>query len=254
VTSHGNTKAKSALALVLLGAAGCSVRVAVDLDEREANRVVTALGAEGVAADKTSVPGADGRYGVDVSQDDAARAVRVLTEAGLPRAASAGVLEALGTSALVPSRTAEHARWLQGVAGELERTLEEIDGVVSARVHLSAERRDPLGAEAPSPPSAAVLVKRRAGAPPLSEGDVRKLVLGALPGLTEGRIAVMQSEATRSSPSAELVRVGPFTTPRHMASRLRVTLALAAALNVLLVAGLAWLWSKARKGGPASTP
>jgi type III secretion protein J len=233
--------------------------VAADLDEREANRVVTSLGAEGVPAEKVAIAGGAGRFGVDVARGDAARAVRVLTESGLPRQEPAGVLEALGTSSIVPSRTAEHARWLQGVAGELERTLEEMNGVVSARVHLSAARRDPLSGEPPGEPGAAVLLKRRAGAPALGEGDVRRLVQGALPGLAEARIAVVQTEAPRTSSGADgdegaLVRVGPFSTPRHMAAGLRATLAVAAALNVVLVAALAALWFRARKRAVAGRP
>jgi type III secretion protein J len=240
--------------VALLALAGCSVRVAADREGHEADRVAAVLGSEGVASDKVAEPGTAGHYAIDVSRDDAARAVAVLNGSGHPRKPTAGVLEALGKGSLVPSRTAEHARWLQGVAGELERTLEEIDGVVSARVHLSAERKDPLSAESPAAPSAAVLVKRRAGSPALAEGDIQKLVQGALPSLSAERTSVVQTEGTRVSPAAELVRVGPFTTPRHMASGLRAALAATALLNVALVACLAALWWKTRKRAPAGPP
>lgn len=235
--------ATAALALAL---AGCTVRIASDLDEEGAGRVVRTLSAEGVAADRSPEPGAPGRYGVEVAEGDTARAVAVLTSAGLPRQASKGVLEALGGSSLVPSRTSEHARWLQGLAGELEQTLSEVDGVVAVRVHLSAERRDPVTGDQPSAPAASVLLKRRAGAPTLPDDDIRRLVQGAVSGLTAERVSVVQTEARGVAPSAELVRVGPFTTPRHLASRLRAALAAAALLNVALVAGLAALFWKGR--------
>src|SRR5690606_39535045 len=62
---------------------------------------------------------------------------------------------------IVPSRLAEHARWSLGVAGELERSLRAVDGVLTARVHLAVPPRDSLAPEAaPERPSAAVLVRQ----------------------------------------------------------------------------------------------
>jgi type III secretion system YscJ/HrcJ family lipoprotein len=161
VTRASTPPCRAGLAAFAVGAvlAGCGVPVAVDLDEPEANRVVAALDANGVAADRTQEPGGARHFRVEVSRGDAARAVAVLTQEELPRRPSPGLLEALGEGALVPSRAAEQARIAVGTAGELERTLASADGVVSARVHLSVPPHDPLADSAAEPPRASVLLR-----------------------------------------------------------------------------------------------
>ncbi|MBM4362984.1 MAG: hypothetical protein FJ104_09910, partial [Deltaproteobacteria bacterium] len=53
--------------LALLAITGCSVRVATDLDGREAARVASVLGSEGVAADKVTEPGKGDVFAIEVS-------------------------------------------------------------------------------------------------------------------------------------------------------------------------------------------
>jgi type III secretion protein J len=176
------------------------------------------------------------------------RAVDVLVDQGPAPRDAPGVLEALGTSTLVPSPQAEHARVLAGIAGELTKSLEGVDGVLSARVHLAAARPDPLAMDGEvAPPTAAVLIRYRGAAPPIGEDDVRKLVAFGVPGLTKERVAVVYSAAAAPRGNAELVRIGPVSTTRAAARKVRGAVLAVVVVNLALAGALVALWSRLRR-------
>lgn len=235
---------------VLLLPLSCTTPVASNLPEAEANRAVVALEAHGVSADKERDPEAEGRFRVSVGRDEAAAAASVLTREAVPGPESPGILQSLGSGSMVPSRLAEHARLLSGISGELEQSLTEVDGVVSARVHLAAPERSPLdGEQVVSKPSASVLLRHRGATPPLASSEVQRLVAGAVPGLEPSAVAVVSSPAPASARPAdrELRRVGPITVTRASLSPLRAVAGGAVVLNLALLAAVLLLWSKVRR-------
>lgn len=152
---------KWALGLLLFAVAGCAVPIVNGADEADANRVVVALEENGIAADKEADPATEGRFRVLVARDDASGAAQVLKQESLPPPATKGVLEALGEGGLVPSRSAEHAKLVAGTAGDLERSLRAIDGVLSARVHLAVPAKTPFEGENKETATASVLIRHR---------------------------------------------------------------------------------------------
>ncbi len=122
------------------------------------------------------------------------------------------MLEALGKGQLVPSADAERAQYAAGLAGELERSLETVDGVLRARVHLSLPDPDPLR-DAPTPKAtASVLLSLRAGATPLKADDVQKLVAAAAPSLAPADVVVVMVPRPPLMPAngGALAHVGPI--------------------------------------------
>lgn len=241
--------AKALVAVVGFYALGCSSVVASDLPETEANRAVVALEEHGVSAEKERDPETEGRFRVSVARDEAAAAAGVLSRAALPSRENPGVLQSLGSGSMVPSRLAEHARLLSGISGELEQSLQAVDGVVSARVHLAAPERSPLDEPTPARPSASVLIRHRGAAPPLAVSDVQRLVAGAVPGLAAADVSVVSTPAPASARPVdkELRRVGPITVTRSSLSPLRFVAAGAVLLNLALLAAVLLLWSKVRR-------
>jgi len=154
-------------------------------------------------------------------------------------------MDAIGDGALVPSRASEHQRVLAGIAGELTRTLMEVDGVASARVHLAVPRQGPLEDGATTPPSASVLIRHRGAQSPIATDDVKKLVTFAVPGLSPDRVFVATIAAV-SPPPRDLERFGPLTTTRVVAQRLRLMALGLALLGLALAGSLLYLWSRAR--------
>jgi type III secretion protein J len=221
-------------ALMALG--GCTTGVLHGLDEPAANEALAALERAGIGAEK--VPEENGQtaaFALRVPRGDATRALDVLRVRGLPRERRHGFAEVYGQPSLIPTASEERARYLEASAGEIERTLETAEGIVSARVHLVMEEPDPLAVDGKprTGARAAVLVKAAEGRAPLSEAEIQKLVAGSVPGLDPHAVAVVITPAPTSAEGAlgPLAAVGPFrVTP---SSRGPLIAAFAAALVVI---------------------
>jgi type III secretion system YscJ/HrcJ family lipoprotein len=230
--------------------AGCNVPIAVGLDESDANHAVVALEKSGVAADKERDPDAEGRWRISVAHDDASSAAGILSAESLPPAASPGLLDAMGQGSIVPSQASEQAKFVVGTAGELERSLRSLDGVVSVRVHLAIPAQDALTpTENPMPASASVLLRHRGAAPPIAVGDIQRLVAGAVPGLTAAQVSVVASPVPEANrlPERELSRFGPVTVTRASVFPMRSIVVGAVILNLGLLGALLFFWSRARR-------
>jgi len=235
--------------LLVTGAAGCTVPIANGLDEGQANRVVVALDRAGVGGEKEVDPTSEGRFRVVVERDEAPRAIATLRDEDLPAPSSPGLLDAMGKGSLVPSRLAEHTQFLAGLSGELERTLIAIQGMLSARVHLSIPEVDPLR-EGPRPKAtASVLLQHRGTTPPVDVHEIKRLVAGAAPGLAPDDVAVVMVPRPSPGGSSEraLSRLGPITATRGSVGLLRLVIFAVFFIDFALVLAVLVLWSRLRK-------
>ncbi len=226
---------RSLLAALVGLLAGCSgEEILHGLDEGQANQVLVALGEGGIRATKQREDGTEGGWMVSVPGSQAAQARRILAERELPRPRTQGIAEVFGKGSMVPSNVEERALYHHALAGELSRSVQAIDGVVDARVHLALPAPDPLRPEAPRTPRAAVLVKcrpeARAQVEALAPG-IRALVAGAAEGLDPAAVSVVIAEAASSRPPPE-----PRARP---AARLLVAGSAASAALGLCLAALA---------------
>ncbi|CAN5246344.1 type III secretion inner membrane ring lipoprotein SctJ [soil metagenome] len=214
----------------------CSVPVAAALDEDDANRIVVALDHEGVDGTKEIDPQAEGKFRVLVPRDDVAHALSTMKDEELPRPRTTSVLDAMDKGALVPSAQAEHAQYVAGLAGDLQRTLEGIDGVLVARVHLNVPPPDPLRDGPPAKTTASVLLEHRGSAPPLTNDAVQRLVAGGVPNLVPADVTVVT--IARPAPAAhgepQLAHFGPIAVARGSATTLKIVFAAAVAALALL--------------------
>lgn len=221
---------RRAAIVVVLGLAGCSREELLHgLAEPQANEVVVALDESGIPASKEREDGADAGWMVSVGRADAGRAQRILAERSLPRARPAGFAEVFSKGSMVPTPTEEHALYLHALGGELARSVEAIDGVLEARVHLGLPQPDPLRPGGRPAPRAAVLVRCRpaaCGAVRALEPGLRALVAGAADGLDPAAVSVVIAEGPEAPQPAAPVR--------HR-SALLVGLAAAAALGAAAI-------------------
>jgi type III secretion protein J len=226
------------------------VPIASDLSESDANQAVVALERQGISAQKERDPEGEGTFRVLVTRDDASGAAAVLTQENLPPGRSPGVLEAVGQGSMVPSRAAEHARWVAGTSGELERSLRALDGVVSARVHLAVPPRDTLSLGETAPPAtASVLVRHRGATPPIATSDLQRLVAGAVPGLAPDQVSVIMTPAPAQSRPADrgLSQFGPIAVTKGSMTPLRAMVGVVVVANAVLIASLMLLWTRLRR-------
>jgi type III secretion protein J len=221
-------------------ALGCSMPIQHGLDENAANEILTSLEHAGISASKNRDD--DGAFAVVVANGDGLRAMEVMRSLGLPRSPRAGIGEIYKQPSLVPTPTEERARYVEALAGEIARTLESVEGVVQARVHLVLPEVDPLAVDGKPlvAAQAAVLLKTRAGRDsPIDESDVQKLVAGSVPGLPRAAVAVVFTRAPEvpTAHGAGLVTLGPL----RVAPDSRALLIVAAAAACVVIALLACL-------------
>jgi len=236
-------RAPAALAAAVLAAAPACSREEIlhGVEERQAIRALVALEEGGVSGTRRRDDASEGGWVVEVRAAEAGRAQRILAERELPRPEGSG-LAVLGKGSLVPTPSEERARLLLALAADLSRSVESIDGVVEARVHVGLAPDDPLRAGPAPAPRGAVLVKVRAGARARVEAlapGIRSLVAGAVAGLDPGEVAVVLTEAGAAPPP-------PAPPRRPDPALLALGLAAAAAALGILAAALrrhplAWL-------------
>ena len=241
----------------LLGT-GCTTPLQHDLPEGEANRILVALAEADIAGAKERAGRGRDAWTVRVPRGDATRAYRVLAAHDLPRPATPTLETLYGEPRLIPTPTEERARFLAALGGELARTLETIDGVIDARVHVVLPTAETPGRSGSAgAPTAAVLIKYRARPdqpPPCSAEQVRALVAGGVEDLAPEGITVLLTPAheAQEAPGPGVVQVAGLGVSRGSAALLRWVLAGICLLLVLLALALAHsrlLLRRARSSG-----
>ncbi|PZU11526.1 flagellar basal-body MS-ring/collar protein FliF [Sphingomonas sp.] len=132
-----------------------------------------------------------GTGAVTVSENDYYRAKMLLAQAGLPKSAPDGdsVISALPMGA---SRAVEGERLRGAREMDLARTIEAIDAVDTAKVHLAVEQPSVFVRDQ-SPAAASVMLRLRQGRA-LSDGQVQaivNLVAASVPGLSPDHVSVV---------------------------------------------------------------
>ena len=152
---------------------------------------------------------------VEVAAGDAARARILLAGQGLPKA-SAGAGQALADMPLGASRSVEAARLKQALERELALSVEAIDGVKAARVHVATPEPSVFIRDRAAP-SASVFVTLAPGRS-LAEAQVRAviwLVATSVPGLASDRVSVVDQ-------SGSLLSAGVSGDAQHLAYQQRL--------------------------------
>jgi type III secretion protein J len=195
---------------------GCSAAIEHGLDESAANEVVTSLERAGIAASKNRDDSGGEAFVVSVGKSDVVRSLELLHSLGLPRGRRSGFSEVYKQASLLPTPSEERAKYLEALSGEVVKTLEMVDGVVSARVHLVLPEPSAgvlaIDDKPRATAQAAVLLKTLGGkGQPIAEAEVQKLVAGSVPGLDGSAVAVVFTAALPApAASSDLVSLGPL--------------------------------------------
>lgn len=188
----------------------CNSELYTNLSEREANEMVAVLLERGISADRISQK--DGQMTVVVDQSRFAEAVKLLKENGLPKDHFANMGEIFKRDGLVASPLQERAQMIYALSEELSRTVSEIDGVLSARVHVVLPENDPLRHKL-VPSSASVFIRHEAA---LQINDlipqIKTLISNSIAGLSYENVSVVPVAAPPRRPqsNAEAVPLSSF--------------------------------------------
>lgn len=181
--------------LFLLSA--CQTEIYTNLSEKEANEMLAALIESGIDADKASV--GDEVFSISVANESVGDALAVLNEQGLPQNNRQSIGQVFAKSGIVSSPFEERVRYIYALGEEVAQTLQQIDGVLVARVHVVMPEAPELGQEA-KPSSAAVFIKQKVGYDlDFLVPQIRRLVANSIEGVNYEEVSVVLVEAQPQS-------------------------------------------------------
>lgn len=174
------------LLLSLLSA--CRAELHSQVSERDANEILATLYAAGIEASKHTD---DGKvWSVEVDESELQLALQIVAARGLPREQFTNTGEIFKKEGLISTPSEERIRFIYAISQELGRTLSEIDGVVTARVHPVIPANDPLASRI-RPSSASVFIKHRRDADLQALAPtIRNLVMHSIEGLEYENVAL----------------------------------------------------------------
>lgn len=228
--------------LAVLALAGCGRQELYgQLSERQANEMVALLQGAGIDARKESHEG--GQFAISSQQEQFGRAIELLHANGFPRGSFDTVGQVFKKEGFVSTPVEERARLTYALSQELANTLQTIDGVLVARVHLAVPEKDPLS-DKPRPASASVFVKYRPGRDLTPQvGQMKALVVNGVEGLPYDNVtvALFPGEPT------------PAAVAAPSASPLNTSLAVLAGAGafVMLAGAVLWVWRRRSASGRA---
>lgn len=159
----------------------------VGLDASDINAISMALARSGVDFEQ----GADGKS-IQVRVGQAAKARLLLAEQGLPNSANAGYelfdkVGSLGLTSFMQKITRVRA-----LEGEIARTIEQIDGISAARVHIVMSDAGNFR-EGRQKPTASIMIRAGASAGRKAAMAIRHLVAASVPGLSPDDVTILDS-------------------------------------------------------------
>lgn len=194
------TRRMAAMICLILILGACKTELYTGLTEREANEMVAALVGAGIPAAK-----AGSGTAITVSVDDArfADAMAILDSRGLPARQYDSMGDVFKKEGLVSSPTEERARLVYALSQELSRTIAEIDGVLSARIHVVLPESDMLGRDI-KPSSASVFLRYAPGSDVTDySAQIKLLVANSIEGLLYDNITVVMVPAAAPAATPE---------------------------------------------------
>lgn len=228
--------------LAVLALAGCGRQELYgQLSERQVNEMVALLQGAGIDARKESREA--GQFAISSQQEHFGRAIELLHANGYPRGSFDNVGQLFKKEGFVSTPVEERARLTYALSQELANTLQTIDGVIVARVHLAVPDKDPLS-DKPRPASASVFIKHRPGRDLNPQvGQMKALVVNGVEGLPYDNVTVALFPGETASAPRVVPPADPLGTPLSLVAG-------AGALAMLAGVGV-WGWRRRQPAGRA---
>ena len=162
----------------------------VGLDRSDINQIGLVLGEAGIDFDVAS----DGTT-VLVPAGATAKARMLLAEKGLPTSANAGYELFDNVGSLGLTSFMQQVTRVRALEGEIARTIQSIQGIKAARVHIVMGERANFRREEQAP-TASVVIRASGIDAAKSATSIRYLVAAAVPGLNADKVTVLDSSGT----------------------------------------------------------
>ncbi len=213
------------------------------LSERQANEMVAVLRSVGIEAEKQSQ---EGGFSVLTGAGDFSQAVRTLSAQGYPHETFDSMGKVFKREGFVSSPLEERARLVHATSQEISNTIANIDGVVTARVHLVLPEHNPL-IDKPQPAAAAVFIKHRPDKDLSGQiTQIKALVVNSIEGLAYDNVTVALFPAEGIAAEGEKPPKPIADTPAQRSASLDGPLLSGSLAGVLALGGGGLLWRRRR--------
>lgn len=173
--------------LLLLTA--CKEPLFTKLKEEHANEMMSILLRSGIDADKT-IDKKDQTQSILISKSDIPAALSTLKQFGYPRESYKKMIDVFDKEGLISSPLEERVRYIYALTQEVQETLSQIDGVITARVHVVLPKNDPFG-ETITPSSASIFIKYLPSSNLKDiQSDIKLIVEKSIEGLKYEKISI----------------------------------------------------------------
>ncbi|MCI5046702.1 MAG: type III secretion inner membrane ring lipoprotein SctJ [Aquisalinus sp.] len=188
--------------IIILALTGCQKKLLYSgIDQAQANEMIVVLNNLNISAEKKPV--GNDTWEVLVPVEVFPLAIEALKREGLPRNSYSGLGEVFEKKGMISSPVEERARYAYAMSQELSETLSSIQGVISARVHISLPKEDILAARA-TPSSASVLITHKPGYDFSTRlVSIKSLVVNSVEGLKYDNVSVAFFEGPSFAPISE---------------------------------------------------
>jgi type III secretion protein J len=181
------------IALFLL-LCGCKEPLFTKLKEEHANEMISILLRNGIDVDKT-LDKKDQTLSLLVSKSDIPVALSLLKKRGYPRETYKKIIDIFDKQGLISSPMEERVRFIYALTQEVQETLSQIDGVITARVHIVLPKNDPF-TENVNPSSASIFIKYLPGSNLEDiKSDIKFIVERSIEGLKYEKISIVMLPA-----------------------------------------------------------
>lgn len=228
----------------------CSTQIQHGLEERDANEIMSALLDRGFEVKKVPEKGKKPTWAIELDDSQATEAMRVLTELKLPRPQRLKTQTLAQSAGLIDTPAAERLRQLEAQEGDIEESLETMDGVASASVELVVPPA-PRPGQVATPSKASVLVRVQPDALDrlqLQRAELRALVAAAVDGLASEDVVLVLDPVTIHAPLGREEEAHSGMRP------LVILLGVALAVLAMLLVFLSWRLQRAKQEAKAEPP
>lgn len=240
-----------------MGLAACKVELNSGLDERDANQIMAVLLKNGIAAHREA--NKEKTLTVFVEESRFAEAVEILEAHSLPREKFSDLCSVFAGEGMISSPVEDRARLICALSQELSHTISEIDGVMSARVHVVLPKND-IGRSNAQPSSASVFIRHHEDAPIEKLGpQIKMLVANGIEGLVYDKVSIamvpVSSEVRMTDWDDDFVSVAGLWVHHTSATPAKVLIfALIGGLLASLAGNGYFYWQRQLRGAGRPSP
>jgi len=175
----------------------CQMELYSNLSENDVNNMLSIMLSNGVDSEKV-IDKKTNSYKLMIDKSKIPEAISLLKEHGFPREKVTGVKDLFKKEGLVSSPMEERVRYIYALSQSVQETLSQIDGVLTARVHIVMPENNPF-VDSNKPSSASVFIKYHPSSNIKNiKSKIKLIVEKSIEGLTYEKVSVVMLPAQLS--------------------------------------------------------